>query len=111
MRMLLFRHRRMPSNLEKKVELILKSLRVKYEREYRFHPDRKWRFDFALHGHVAIEVEGGLWIRGRHNRGAGMIADIEKYNTATLMSWRVYRIHAGMLKNGKAFELIKNIAQ
>ncbi|MGH2544547.1 MAG: hypothetical protein ACRDIB_17280, partial [Ardenticatenaceae bacterium] len=51
------------------------------EREYRFCPGRRWRFDFAWPGpNVACEVEGGIWTAGRHNRGAGFAADCEKYN-------------------------------
>jgi hypothetical protein len=60
--------------------------------EYRFHPTRKWRFDYAWLSHkVAVEVEGGVWIRGRHSRGAGMLKDMEKYNRAAAMGWRVFR--------------------
>lgn len=34
--------------------------------EYRFHPAREWRFDFAIPDcRVAIEVEGGAFIGGR----------------------------------------------
>jgi hypothetical protein len=28
----------------------------------------------------ASQIAGGIWISGRHNRGAGFITDIEKYN-------------------------------
>src|SRR5690606_39740371 len=36
-------------------------------REYRFHPERRWRFDFAWPDlRVAAEVEGGIHIGGRH---------------------------------------------
>jgi len=60
--------------------------------EHRFHPVRKWRFDFAWPDRkVALEVEGGVFVQGRHSRGAGIRADIEKYNTATLLGWRVLR--------------------
>ena len=38
--------------------------------EFRFHPERKWRFDFAWPEHkIAVEQEGGVWIQGRHTRG------------------------------------------
>lgn len=61
-------------------------------KEHRFHPKRKWRFDYAFPAaKVALEVEGGVWTRGRHTRPQGFLGDIEKYNTATLMGWRVFR--------------------
>jgi len=53
------------------------------EEEYEFEPGRRWRLDFAWPGQlVAVEIEGGVWSRGRHTRGSGFIGDCEKYNTA-----------------------------
>ena len=67
-------------------------------REHRFHPVRRWRFDYAWIDHkVALEVEGGVWTGGRHTRGAGFVADIEKYNAATVAGWRVVRVVPGKL--------------
>ena len=61
-------------------------------REHRFHPTRKWRFDLAfIKEKLAIEIEGGVWIIGRHNRGAGFIKDMEKYNEATFYGWKLLR--------------------
>jgi hypothetical protein len=63
------------------------------EREYRFAPPRRWRFDYAWPLHrVALEVEGGAFAGGRHTRGAGFRNDLEKYNTATAAGWRVFRV-------------------
>ena len=65
------------------------------EREYRFHPTRKWRADFAhVESRTLIEVEGGIYIAGggRHNRAAGFLADLEKYLEAALAGWRVVRL-------------------
>ncbi len=62
-------------------------------REVRFHPTRKWRFDYAWPDHkIALEVEGGAWTNGRHTRGAGFIADMAKYNAAQEIGWRVFRV-------------------
>lgn len=60
--------------------------------EMQFHPERKWRFDFAwIEQRLALEVEGGAWSGGRHTRGSGFTSDIEKYNEATRLGWRVLR--------------------
>lgn len=60
--------------------------------EHKFHPVRRWRFDFAFVAQkLAIEVEGGVWTGGRHTRGYGYAADCEKYNAATLLGWSVLR--------------------
>ena len=62
------------------------------KREYRFHPTREWRFDFAIPAvRVAIEVEGGVWNGGRHFRPEGYLRDMEKYNEAAACGWLVIR--------------------
>jgi len=61
--------------------------------EYYFALPRRWHFDVAWPEHlVAVEIEGGVWINGRHNRPRGFIADCEKYNAATVLGWRVLRV-------------------
>ncbi|MCQ2058689.1 MAG: endonuclease domain-containing protein [Bacteroidaceae bacterium] len=67
-------------------------LRVLCIKEYRFHSVRKWRFDYALPDYkIALEVEGGVWTGGRHTSPKGFLGDMEKYNTATILGWRVLR--------------------
>jgi very-short-patch-repair endonuclease len=57
----------------------------KLEREFRFSSTRMWRADFACpQARILIEIEGGIWSNGRHNRGLGMISDAEKYFSATV---------------------------
>ena len=84
----------MASNLESKFALLWRALNgPKLEAEYKFHPDRRWRFDFAHpETRTAIEIEGGIWSGGRHTRGMGYVKDSEKYNAATLAGWRVFRL-------------------
>lgn len=61
-------------------------------REFRFHPTRKWRFDFAWERErVAVEMEGGVFVGGGHNQGRRYTMDCQKYNMATVMGWRVLR--------------------
>ncbi len=68
------------------------------EREYKFAPPRRWRFDMCWPAQrVAVELEGGVWSGGRHTRPAGFEADVEKYNCATVEGWRVLRCTARML--------------
>lgn len=78
-------------------------------KEYQFHKNRKWRFDYALPAYkIALEVEGGVWTQGRHVRPQGFLGDIEKYNTATLMGWRVFRCTPSNLVSDRTLLLIKN---
>jgi hypothetical protein len=62
--------------------------------EYRFHPTRKWRLDWFHESGVAIEIEGSVWTQGRHTRGSGFLADIEKYNALAEQGILLFRIPA-----------------
>ena len=88
----------------------LKASHIAAEREYRFHPVRRWRFDFALpERRLAVEVEGGTWTGGRHTRGSGFEKDCEKYNQAVLLGWRVLRFTPGAIKSGEALTTIEQV--
>jgi len=79
-----------------------------FKRQFRFHPTRRWLLDFAWPQYkVAVEVEGGTWIGGRHTRPKGYAADCEKYNEATLQGWSVYRFTRDSVLDGRAVEVIR----
>lgn len=62
------------------------------EVEFYFALPRLWRADFGWpNQRVLLEVEGGAWIQGRHTRGKGFIADMQKYNRAALLGYRLLR--------------------
>lgn len=62
------------------------------ETEYQFHDKRLWRFDYAWPSYkIAVEVEGGIWTQGRHTRGKGVLGDMQKYNAAAVLGWRLLR--------------------
>lgn len=70
-------------------------------REYRFDKTRRWRADFAWEtARVLVEVEGGVWNRGRHLTPGGFIKDAEKYLEATLKGWAVVRLVDSQLTPG-----------
>jgi len=59
---------------------------------------KDWRFDFAwADKKIAVEIEGGVWARGRHTRGDGYTKDCEKYNAAQRHGWVVLRYTKPML--------------
>src|SRR5262249_40035416 len=64
--------------------------------EVKFHPEREWRFDYAIPElMLAIEIEGfGPRARGgigRHQSPDGFREDCEKYNSAAALGWTVFR--------------------
>ena len=77
--------------------------------EYKFHPARAWRFDFAIpECRVAIEVEGGIFNLGRHIRPEGFLRDMEKYNQAAAAGWLVLRVQPSELLSAQTLLLIVN---
>lgn len=89
--------------------LCASDLGVECVKEYRFHNTRKWRFDYAIPEHkIAIEVEGGVWTGGRHTSPQGFLGDMEKYNTATVMGWRVLRTTPDRLLTNETLTMIEN---
>ena len=78
--------------------------------EYRFDPVRRWRFDWAfVPQKVAVEQEGAIFTQGRHTRGAGVIKDMEKYNRAASLGWKVFRGTPQQIAAGELLPLIADV--
>lgn len=99
------------SYLEAIFEWQLKAAGIPYRREFRWHPKRKWRSDFYLpmfgRGGVLVEIEGGIFRKGRHTTGIGFTADCEKYNEAVLAGYRLIRGTAKHVKTGQLFAWVE----
>lgn len=86
---------------------LLRQLSPQWTEEYRFHPERKWRMDFARPDiRLAIEVDGGVWTGGRHSGGAGQVADMEKGNAAVMLGWQTLHFTPQQVKNGEAYRFV-----
>lgn len=88
---------------------------VEHEFEYRFAaPDRQWRADIAFPSvKVAIEIDGGLWTYGRHNRASSMLGDMEKGNAYVARGWLVWHTPWEWIERGKkdrSAELLEEIS-
>jgi very-short-patch-repair endonuclease len=77
--------------------------------EYRFHPTRRWRFDWAFpQAKLAVEQEGGIWIKGKSGRGGAhslptnILRDMEKSNEAAILGWRILRFTPQQVEKGVA---------
>lgn len=60
-----------------------------YVCEYCAATRRRWRFDYLFDGWLALEVQGGLFVKGRHARGAALLEEHEKLWNAVLLGYSV----------------------
>ena len=99
------------SYLEKILAAIIKDAGIEAPQlENRFYGLRRWRADMIwLDQKLIVEIEGGLYVPGggRHQRMGGIQKDMEKYNTATLLGYKVLRVSKEHIFNGQALRWIK----
>lgn len=82
----------------------LEELGLFFVQEYRFHGERKWRWDFLLTEHrIAIEIDG--YFKGRHGTGWG--SDNEKRNNGTMLGYRVLVFSTSDVLKGRAKEFLQ----
>lgn len=80
------------------------------ETEVVFHPTRKWRVDYLWRKEmIALEVEGGIWIKGggAHSRPMNIQRDVDKYNELALMGYLLIRATPQMMKDGRGVVLLE----
>ena len=76
--------------------------------EYQFHPSRKWRADYCWPAQkLILEIDGGVWTQGRHTRGSGRIADMEKQSEAAILGYRILYVTPEQVSNGAALDYIQ----
>ena len=99
----------MPSSPEDLLAWQIKAAKLAVpERQYRYAPPRKLRSDFAFpDNRLLVEVQGGVFNRKAHGSITGILADIDRLNTATLTGWRLLRVTPAQVQSGEALALIE----
>jgi hypothetical protein len=98
--------------LEAELQDLAKKANTGYELEYVFAPPRRFRFDACLPElRIAIEIDGGVFIGGRHTRGTGFVHDMEKLNLAGLLGYRVFRFTPQQLRSGEMREFMTKVME
>lgn len=65
---------------------------------HKFLKNRKFKFDFAhITTKIAIEINGGNWIGGRHSNALALNSEYEKLNLAVINGWRVFVLSPEMI--------------
>ena len=88
-----------PTKQVDEIRIMLQLAKLPFVEEHKFHPTRKWRFDFAIPERmIAIEYEGIFSEKSGHTTHKGYIKDTEKYNEAAKLGWTVLRYTAKTYK-------------
>ncbi len=77
------------------------------ETEVRFDDVRRWRLDLAWPDKIALEIQGGIWVGGKHGRGSGIEKDHEKLNAAQAAGWIVFQLTPKQVKAGEWLPLVQ----
>jgi very-short-patch-repair endonuclease len=108
--------RRRESRLEAELRGNLEAMQLAPVLQFRFHPERKWRMDFAFPDvMVCVDVDGGIFAAendqtaGKHARGAGIIKGFEKRNAAAELGYCVLCYGPPQVRSGEAALQIEKI--
>ena len=82
------------------LQFIANSNSLELVEEYKFHPERKWRSDWAIPAiKLLIEYEGLISDKSRHTTIKGYSNDSTKYREAVKLGWSLLRYDALNYKN------------
>lgn len=71
-------------------------------------PGRKFRVDyFFREARLVVERNGGIWTKGGHSSGTGLLRDYERNNLLQLAGFRVLIYTPAQLAKGDCLETLK----
>jgi hypothetical protein len=72
------------------------------ERYSKSKRSKRYRLDFAhLPSKTGVEIQGGVYNRGRHVTGSGYERDCRKYNLAYTSRWTIFLLTSTMAKDSE----------
>jgi hypothetical protein len=72
------------------------------ERYSKSKRSKRYRLDFAhLSSKTGVEIQGGVYNRGRHVTGSGYERDCRKYNLAYTSRWTIFLLTSTMAKDSE----------
>jgi hypothetical protein len=97
----------------KLLEFQLKAVGIKFEREYKFCPGRRWRADFYIKPMILVEFEGLTRPdeKSRHTTNQGYTEDCEKYDEANILRFNVLRFTQKHIRSGYAIDTIRRLME
>ena len=90
--------------------LVKKEIGIELWNEFEFCKERKFRIDFAEPFlKIAIEIDGGIWMRGKsgHSSGTGIKRDQEKTTLLSQYGWSILRFEPDECMTIYAIETIR----
>ncbi len=81
---------------------VMAGLLPAYERQFEFAKpiNKRWKADFAFVDQMLlIEVDGGIWVNGKHVRSGSADNERIRQNAATCLGYAVLRFTPKMLDN------------
>jgi hypothetical protein len=94
--------------LELELKQQLRQANIQYEEQFTL-PGLNQRWDVCLRPWgLLLEVQGGTWINGKHNRGQGYQDDCTKARLAMLRGWKTIWLTAQDVHSGIALRFVQD---
>ena len=99
---------RIPSVGEEYLAQHLTIYKIPFQREVCLIDGRKFRWDFWIpERDLAIEIQGGIWHKGAHSSGSGLLRDYRKANALTLRGGRCFYFTTQQVESGEAIDTVR----
>ena len=97
------------SRLEEDFAVQLRAMKVPFTREVRVCKERRYRLDFVLPGKLAVEVNGGSWVKSGHSTGKGLQRDADKGYECLKAGFRLLTLTSDDVRSGAGIDKVLSL--